>query len=109
MATKKAIKSLSLDEVKNKFIGKKGSAKRDDYELELKLEVIGHMIKKARKEKKLTQEQLGNLVGVQKAQISKLESGSINVTVATIVKVFEALKAKVKFKIEMDDSTATLK
>ena len=106
MATKKKSQSLTLDKVKDKFIGKKGTAKREEYELDLRLDLIGQMIRKARKEKNLTQQELGKLVGVQKAQISKLENGSTNVTVGTIIKVFEALKAKVKFKIEMKDSKA---
>jgi len=74
--------------------------------LDLRLDLIGQMIKKARMEKNLTQQELGKLVTVQKAQISKLEKGSTNVTVGTIIKVFEALKAKVKFKIEMKFSKA---
>ena len=60
------------------------------------------MIKKARKEKKLTQEQLGVLVGVQKAQISKIENNTKDVRFSTIMKVFNALKAKVNMKIEFD-------
>ena len=94
MAKRIANKYMTLDEVKDKFIGKIGTPKREEYELELRLDLIGQMIKEVRKERNLTQEELGKLVGVQKAQISKLESGSVNVTVATILKVFEALKAK---------------
>jgi transcriptional regulator with XRE-family HTH domain len=40
------------------------------------MEVLGKMIKTARQERNLTQEQLGQLVGVQKSQISKLESST---------------------------------
>lgn len=109
MAKRAAKKSMSLDEVKDKFIGKIGSPKRDQYELELRLDLIGQMIKEVRKERKLTQEELGKLVGVQKAQISKLESGSVNVTVATILKVFEALKAKVKFHVEVNNKNFALR
>ncbi len=64
------------------------------------------MIKNVRKERNLTQEELGQLVGVQKAQISKLEKGSKNVTIATILKVFDALKAQIKFKVELIDAVA---
>lgn len=109
MAKSAAKKSMSLDEIKNRFIGKEGTPKRERYELELRLDLVGQMIKEVRKERNLTQAELGELVGVQKAQISKLESGSVNVTIATIVKVFEALKAKIKFQVELNNSTLVLK
>ena len=86
---KKKIKSYSLDEVKDKFIGKKGSSKRDLYEQELQMDVIGELIKKTRQDKNLTQEELGKLIGVQKAQISKLESHTGNVTLTFLSKAWE--------------------
>ena len=98
------MKSYSLDEAQDLLIGKVGTARRDQFEFELKLELIGEMIKTARKERNLTQEQLGELIGVQKSQISKLESNTKNVTIETILKVFKALKAKVNFKVELMDS-----
>jgi HTH-type transcriptional regulator / antitoxin HipB len=67
------MKKYTLEEVKDKFIGKTGTPERDQYELELKMEVIGDMIRNVRKERNLTQSELGELIGVQKAQISKLE------------------------------------
>jgi HTH-type transcriptional regulator/antitoxin HipB len=103
MANSKKIKTLSLSQVKDKYIGKEGSLNRDKYEFELKLDLIGEMIKTARKKRNLTQEELGKLVGVQKAQISKLENGSTNVTISTILKIFDALKGKVKFQIDLSD------
>ena len=66
MANSKKIKKLNLDQVKDKFVGKIGTPKRDQYEFELKMDLIGEMIKKVRKERNLTQEELGKLVGVQK-------------------------------------------
>ena len=108
MANEKNIKRYTLDEVKDKFIGKIGTPKRDQYEFELQLDLIGEMIKIARKERKLTQEELGILIGVQKAQISKLEKSAKNVTVETILRVFEALKATVKIKVELLDQGVNL-
>ena len=102
---KKKLKVTTLDEVKDRFIGEVGTQERDQFEYELRIDLIGEMIKKARKEKNLTQADLGKLVGVQKAQISKLENGASNVTIGTILKVFEALKAKVNFKVEMMNKT----
>jgi len=95
-------KTYSLDEITDEFIGKKGTPERDKFEFELKMDLIGEMIRETRKEMNLTQEQLGKLVGVQKAQISKIENNTKDVRFSTIMKVFEALKAKVKFTIEFD-------
>ena len=98
------MKKLTLDQIKDKHIGKKGSPERDQYEFDLRMEIIGQMIKTARKQRNLTQEELGKLIGVQKAQISKLEKGSKNVTIATILKVFDALRANIKFRVELIDA-----
>lgn len=95
------MKTYTLDEVTDKIIGKKGTPNRDKFEYELQMDLIGQAIKESRKERKLTQEQLGELVGVQKAQISRLESNASNVTMDTLMKVFAALKAKVKLQIEL--------
>jgi DNA-binding XRE family transcriptional regulator len=103
METKKE-KMMTLDQMKDKDIGKVGTPERDKYEFDLRMEVLGQMIKSVRKERKLTQEQLGKLIGVQKSQISKLERNTKNVTVETILKVFKALKANVKFSVEMNES-----
>jgi HTH-type transcriptional regulator / antitoxin HipB len=100
---KKEIKTLSLSEMKDKYIGKTGTKERDDYEYELRMDILGRMIKKLRKERKLTQEELGHLIGVQKSQISKIESGSNSATVDTIIKVFTALKAEILFTIKKEE------
>lgn len=96
-----ATKKYTLDEVKDRFIGEIGTPKREIYETDLKLEIIGELIKTVRKERNLTQSQLGELIGVQKAQISKLENNAKNVSIGTILKVFEALEAKVKLTVEI--------
>jgi len=54
----------------DKHLGKEGTPGRDAFEQELRIELLGHAIKEARIYHNLTQEQLGKLVGVQKAQIS---------------------------------------
>jgi plasmid maintenance system antidote protein VapI len=102
MATKnKEFKMYSFDQIKDEFIGEIGTEKRTHYEQELQLEILGEMIRKVRLERNLTQDELGKLIGVQRAQISKLENSTTNVTVETILKVFGALKAKVNFNVEL--------
>lgn len=74
MAGLEKTKSYTLDEAEDLLIGKKRTKERDEYEFELKLELIADMIKTARKKRKLTQEQLGELIGVKKSQILRLEN-----------------------------------
>jgi len=102
---KKEMQTYTLDQLTDEFIGKIGTQERERFEFELKLDVLGYMIKQARKEQKLTQEQLGKLVGVQKAQISKIENNTKDVRFSTVLKVFDALKAKVKMTIEFDPNS----
>ena len=100
---KTEIKSYSLAEMKDKYIGNLGTADRDQYEYELRMDVLGIMIKTARQERSLTQEQLGKLVGVQKSQISKLESNANSATIDTILKVFKALRADIHFNVTLEN------
>lgn len=100
---KKKLEIFTLEQLKDETLGQLGTPKRDKYENELKLELLGEMIKQVRKDRNLTQEELGKLVGVQKAQISKLERSTKNARIETIIKVFNALKAKVNFSVELYD------
>jgi HTH-type transcriptional regulator/antitoxin HipB len=102
------MKTYTLDEVSDQIIGKKGTPDRDKFEYELQLDLIGKAIKASRKERNLTQEQLGELIGVQKAQISRLERSAGNVTMETLMKVFKALKAEVHLKIELLNSKISI-
>lgn len=77
---------------------------RENYEFDLKMELIGEKIKQLRIKNSLTQSQLGELIGVKRSQISKLEHGNHSASVSTIMKVFQALKAQVRLKIEIDDN-----
>ena len=95
------MKTYSLEEVTDELIGEIGTVERDEFEAELKAELIGYAIKQARLKRKLTQTQLGELVGVQKAQISKIENSMSSARLDTILKVFKALNAKVNFQVEL--------
>lgn len=95
------MKTYSLEELTDKHIGKKGTPKRDEFEYELRMDLLGQAIKDARKKRNLTQEQLGELVGVKKAQISKLENSLTDARFETIIKVFRALNAKINFNVEL--------
>ena len=73
MENSKKLKIYTLEQAKNKHLGKIGTAKRDKYEYELRLDLLGEMIKQTRKERHLTQSELGEMIGVQKSQISRIE------------------------------------
>lgn len=89
------MKLTSLSEHVDRAWGKIGTPERDKMEARLKEEVeaylLGEAIKNARKSKHMTQEELGERVGVQRAQISKLENGKSVITLPTIRRVFQAL------------------
>lgn len=93
------MKFFSEEEIIDKHIGKKGTLARDRFEENLQSFLIGDAIKKARLSKNLTQEELGNLIGVQRAQISRIENGK-NLTFSTIAKVFKAMGISVKLEID---------
>ena len=60
-------KVYTFSELKDKYIGNTGTVERDDYEYELQMDVLGKMIKAARQQRNLTQEQLGQLIGIQES------------------------------------------
>ncbi len=96
-------KTVSLDLMLDKHLGKNGTERREAFENELRIDLLGQAIKQARQARNLTQEELGKLVGVQKAQISKIENSVKNARFETILKVFDALGAKVNFYVELND------
>ena len=83
------------DEMKDELWGPIGTPERDAMEAQLKEDIqsyfVGEAIKKARLKQNLTQEELGERVGVKRSQICKLESGKSSITLSTMSKVFKAL------------------
>lgn len=89
------MKLTPLSEVVDEVWGKIGTPERDKMEEKLKEEVnaylLGETIRKERIKQNLTQEELGEKVGVKKSQISKLENGRSVITLPTMSRVFKAL------------------
>lgn len=81
------------DEALDKIIGTKDTQERMEFDAGMKEFLIGEAIRQARQSRNLTQEQLGELVGVKKSQISKIENGS-NVTFSTIARLFNAMNIR---------------
>lgn len=93
----------TIEELEDKVLGSIGTPRRDAFEAAVKEEIqayhIGEAIKKARKDKNLTQDQLGALMGVKKAQISRIESGH-SFNLATVTRAFKALGLHVNLEVE---------
>ncbi len=79
----------SFDELIEVEHGKTGSESRNQYEEKSQMFIISEMLKEARKEANLTQEQLADKTGTKKSYISKLENGKGNVQLSTLIRIFE--------------------
>lgn len=83
------------DDMKDELWGPIGTPERDAMEAQLKEEIhayfVGEAIKNARLKQNLTQEELGERIGVRRSQICKLENGKSSITLSTMSKVFRAL------------------
>lgn len=90
------MKLVTLEETLDRYIGTKETLKRKQFEEDLRLDLLGNAIRSMREKQNLSQEDLGNLIGVKKAQISKLENNFTDVRVGTLIRVFKALKKEIK-------------
>lgn len=78
------------EEALDLLLGADGTPLREEYNSDMNVFLIGEAIRRARLSKNLTQEQLGKMIGVKRAQVSRIEKGS-NLTLTTISKVFKAM------------------
>ncbi len=92
------IKVYSQEEALDLTLGVKGSPERDTYDAKVEEYLVGLAIRRAREAKKLTQEQLGNRIGVQRSRISSIEKG-VNLRLSTLRRIFSALEMKVDLNI----------
>ena len=87
METYKGISNF--EDLLNTKYGKIGTEKRNDFEEKSQLFIIGEMLKKARKEANLTQEQLAEKSGTQKSYISMIEKANGNIQLSALIRIFE--------------------
>ncbi len=80
----------TFDELLDIKYGKIGSEKRDNFEEKAKYFVISEILKEARKEANMTQQQLAEKVGTKKSYISRLENGKCDIQLSTLYKIFES-------------------
>ena len=103
MKTKKGtMETKSWKDIKDDVYGAKGTERRDELEREFESFKIGLLLRKAREEKNLTQEQLGVIVDKKRTYISRIENNGSNLTLKTLYDIVEkGLGGKVKISIEV--------
>ena len=79
----------TFDEHLDERYGKIGSLKRTEFEIKAKAFAIGEIIKEARKEAQMTQEQLADKTGTKKSFISRIENGHSDIQLSTLYRLIE--------------------
>ncbi len=92
------MKIYSQAEMLDRTLGPKGTPERDEYDAKVDDYMVGLAIRQAREARNLTQEQLGERIGVQRARICSIERGA-NLRLSTIRRIFSALDMEVKLDI----------
>jgi DNA-binding XRE family transcriptional regulator len=79
----------NFDELIEREHGKIGTDSRNEYEERAQMFIVSEMLKEARLEANLTQEQLANKAGTKKSYISKIENAKGNIQLSTLIRIFE--------------------
>ena len=90
MKNKEIRNANNFDELLDIKYGKIGTKQRDDFEKQAQYFVISEMLKAARQEAKMTQEQLAEKIGTKKSYISRLENGHCDIQLSTLYRIFES-------------------
>ncbi|MCC7301509.1 MAG: helix-turn-helix transcriptional regulator [Bacteroidia bacterium] len=104
---KKSVKrqTKSLEELEDKYFGKKGSQEREVYESQVRLEIIGELLKQMREDNNLTQSQLAKKLGMHKAYVSKIENNVKTQRLDTILKLMKVLKGHLFIRLSDKEGT----
>ena len=96
------METKSWKDIKDKVYGKKGTERRDELDRDFESFKIGLLLRNAREEKNLTQEQLGELIHKKRTYISRVENNGSNLTLKTLFDIVEkGLGGKVNISIEV--------
>lgn len=96
------MKTKSWKDIKDNVYGKQGTERRDELDRDFESFKIGLLLRKAREEKHLTQDQLAELVSKKRTFISRVENNGSNLTLKTLFDIVEkGLGGKVKISIEI--------
>ncbi len=96
------METKSWKEIKDTVYGKKGTDRRDELERDFESFKIGLLLRNAREEKNLTQQQLAELIQKKRTYISRVENNGGNLTLKTLYDIVEkGLGGKVNISIEI--------
>jgi DNA-binding XRE family transcriptional regulator len=96
------MKTTSLDDLIDKYIGLPGTLKRNEFDQKSRLFILGVQIMQIRQDQSLTKKRLSKIAGVGKSMISKIENNLGKVRMGNLLKVLNALNAKLYFEIKVD-------
>jgi ribosome-binding protein aMBF1 (putative translation factor) len=82
-------KAKTFDELLDAQFGKVGTKRRDEFDKRAQYFVISEMLREARLDANLTQQELAERVGTKKSYISRLENGNCDIQLSTLYRIFE--------------------
>ncbi len=92
----------SWADLKDEVYGKQGTERRDNLDREFNSLRVGLMLREAREKKKMTQDQLGQVIDKKRSFISRIENDASNMTLKTLYEIVEkGLGGKIKMQIEL--------
>ncbi len=98
------MKTKSWKTIKDEIYGKKGTERRDKLERDFESFKVGLLLKKAREEKQLTQQELGDIIGKKRSYISRIENNGSNLTLKTLFEIVEkGLGGQVNISLNFDN------
>lgn len=83
------METKKLSQLEDKYIGCKGTPKRDRYEKEISDLMIGQQIRDGRIRLDLTQQDLADRIGRKREFISRIENDGSNLTIRTLRDIVE--------------------
>ena len=96
------MKTKTLSQLEDEYIGKKGTAKRDRYENEIADLMIGYQIREGRNKLDLTQDDLAERIGKKREFISRIENDGSNLTIKTLRDIVEVgLGGKLRIEVSV--------
>ena len=79
----------SLDEILDNKYGKKGNPKREKWEQEFEAFKLGVLLEEARVKLNMTQEELAQKCGTNKAYISRIENNASDIKLSTLMRIIQ--------------------
>lgn len=96
------MKTKTLSQLEDKYIGRRGTAERERYEKEISDLMIGYQIRNGRLKLDLTQEDLAERIGRKREFISRIENDGSNLTIRTLRDIVEVgLGGSLKIEVDV--------